>query len=395
MRKSYLSIWAPALACALILSGCAIPGVPTATPSAATPAATGSPPAAATEVPTAAPTVPATEAAPPPAATPTAAAALAVAASLPASININTAGLAETVRAESRSPLGGEPGTPDFVSRLPAHVRIVLGTDTPNAANISYRERQILVVPVEAYLDNFASDPTLQAELRKEVKRLRALIRRRSTRISGPLPLFPPTNASQVFHSNVRFLSFTGGAGMRFLSHYAQDASPVTRDEVFYTFQGLTSDGRFLVAAFFPVSTEALPAADALPAELSAEAERNFDTYLRGVVRTLERQRADGFAPQLVDLDAVMQSIEVKSPTVVPAADAAALRTTTSVNLRASPTTRSRVIVLLRRNTALTPLGRNDAATWVKVRTARGQEGWVSAEYVRGIEISTLAVAAE
>ena len=59
----------------------------------------------------------------------------------------------------------------------------------------------------------------------------------------------------------MRYLDFPSD-GVRFITRYAQDVSPVTNQSVFFTFQGLTSDGQHYVSLFWPVDTSSLPNTD-------------------------------------------------------------------------------------------------------------------------------------
>lgn len=44
------------------------------------------------------------------------------------------------------------------------------------------------------------------------------------------------------------------GGGIRYLTQFGQAAGLITNPELFYTFQGLTDDGAYYVAAVFPVA---------------------------------------------------------------------------------------------------------------------------------------------
>ena len=78
-----------------------------------------------------------------------------------------------------------------------------------------------------------------------EIDGLRSMLETRSSIPDGPLPLLPLINASQVFHAQEEYLDFQNGGGIRYISHYSQDMSPVTNQNIFNTFQGLTRDGEY------------------------------------------------------------------------------------------------------------------------------------------------------
>src|SRR5690606_7370222 len=98
------------------------------------------------------------------------------------------------------------------------------------------------------------------------------------------------------------------------LTHYSQGPDPVLDRLVFYTFQGLTSDGQFYVSAFFPVETGIFPRE---PAPCSQCGDPDQDPFvewtavLRGQLVQLNAQPEEAFAPSLTLLDDVIRSIRV------------------------------------------------------------------------------------
>jgi hypothetical protein len=126
------------------------------------------------------------------------------------------------------------------------------------------------------------------------------------------MPFLPLYNAAQVMHSQVQFLDFKNGSGVRYLTQYDQAYLPINSYELIYTFQGLTSDGQFYIAAVLPISHPDLPATDQIGAEQADELLSDFATYLTETVSWLDQQPAGAFTPDLSALDAMIQSIEVK-----------------------------------------------------------------------------------
>ena len=125
------------------------------------------------------------------------------------------------------------------------------------------------------------------------------------------LPFLPMFNAAQVMHSQVEFLEFKNGNGVRFLTQFDQGPLPINNMELIYTFQGLTSDGKYYVAAVFPVNHADLPDTNQVTAQNESDLE-NFPTYLDETVAWLGQQPENSFTPDLSALDALIQSIEVK-----------------------------------------------------------------------------------
>jgi hypothetical protein len=126
--------------------------------------------------------------------------------------------------------------------------------------------------------------------------------------------LLPIFNAAQVFRSQVKYLNFQSGQGVRFVTQYDQAIMPVNNQEVFYTFQGLTSDGRYYIAAILPVATSALPDTSEMSQEQmqTLSTGEAFAAYLNQVVQTLNGLPGSGFAPNLDGLDAMINSLRVE-----------------------------------------------------------------------------------
>jgi hypothetical protein len=124
------------------------------------------------------------------------------------------------------------------------------------------------------------------------------------------LPFLPIWNAGQVLQANVAYLDFQNGNGVRFLSHYAQDVYPVSSRSLFYTFQGLTSDGRFYVSAVMPVSNAILPDENSVVVD-QAFAD-NFSNYIAGLEQELSAAPASSFIPGLTLLDEMIASLLAK-----------------------------------------------------------------------------------
>ncbi len=79
-----------------------------------------------------------------------------------------------------------------------------------------------------------------------------------------------------------------------------------------YTFQGLTSDGRFYVAFILPVSNPILPDPETIQMD-DAFAE-NFPNYIQEIEDTLNQQPDSSFTPVLTRLDEMIQSLEITRP---------------------------------------------------------------------------------
>ena len=203
-------------------------------------------------------------------------------------------------------PLPAEP-EPGLGGAMPQRVQFsfVEGPDSQTSECGAVREAQLCVFPVA---DLRALDPSVA----KTVDDLTALL---ATRPANPeeIPVFPVIPAHQVFTSQVRYLSFPGGSGVRTVTYYAQDASPVTNQSVFFTFQGLTADGRNYVCLFWPVDTAALPntVQEGLGGQSYDAWAAQYEAYLARTVQTLNGLSPDAFTPNLTLLDDMLQTIQI------------------------------------------------------------------------------------
>jgi hypothetical protein len=147
---------------------------------------------------------------------------------------------------------------------------------------------------------------------------LQNILANQNTSLPEVLPFLPLFNAGQIFHSNDKFLTFQNGTGIRYLTQFSQSPAPVNNHELFYTFQGLTNDGIFYVAAILPVNAaflaqnsepETSTPPDGVPFDWN-----NFEvlpTYFTTVKQKLNATDPNAFTPTLSSLDQMIQSLSV------------------------------------------------------------------------------------
>ncbi len=151
----------------------------------------------------------------------------------------------------------------------------------------------------------------LDPAIAQEIADLKNLLATKPAVITGSIPVFPPIPAAQVFHAQTRYLDFQGGSGVGFVTHYAQDVSPVTAERPFYTFQGLTNDGQYYVVVFSPITTALLPAEMNLDGPAYDEFAKNYETYLTDLVAQLDGLLPAAYTPDLTLIDGLVKSIEI------------------------------------------------------------------------------------
>lgn len=143
----------------------------------------------------------------------------------------------------------------------------------------------------------------------ERIEMLKGLLRAETLPSDGELPVLPTFNSTQDLRTQARLVDFQGGSGVRFITRYAQEATPVTNPAVFYTFQGLTEDGELYISAFFPVYVSSLP--DSIVVEDWDLFNRQYQYYLKNITESLHELQPVDFVPDLEQLDALIQSITV------------------------------------------------------------------------------------
>jgi hypothetical protein len=179
----------------------------------------------------------------------------------------------------------------------PKHLRFAFDNDRLSKF-VHYRDRQLLLYPIDAYRELLRNAPMEQAKFDKEITALKKLIAKSSEGINNMIPVLPPVETIQLFCSQVRYLDFAGGAGVRFITRYTMAASPTTNENIFYTFQGLTSDGKYYISAFYPITAKGLPETAATLATL------NY----------LNRLSSADFTPDLARMDDMIKSLQLVEP---------------------------------------------------------------------------------
>ncbi len=178
----------------------------------------------------------------------------------------------------------------------------------------TFHTRTIYVYPVDEYIQVSQDIATL-------FDKLKTIINSPEQPLPENLPFLPAFNAAQMFYSNEQTLKFQNGAGIRYLTQYGQAPYPVNNNGLFYTFQGLTNDGKYYVSAILPINAAFLSAdgnpdtplpTDGVPFDW--ENLENINQHFELVKQKLNAADSNTFAPSLTELDALIQSITISPP---------------------------------------------------------------------------------
>ncbi len=135
---------------------------------------------------------------------------------------------------------------------------------------------------------------------------LHAVVEQSSTSPNQPpwLPYLPPINAGTIATGKASYLSFRNGLGICYLVHITQDGSAPDANSTLYTFQGLTSDGNYYLAAFFPAFPTAIPAIQLPQGD-------DIRAYYLNLIDRFDGISNDAYTPNLDNLDKMLSSLSV------------------------------------------------------------------------------------
>lgn len=136
-------------------------------------------------------------------------------------------------------------------------------------------------------------------------------------------PLVPYFNAGSMFDAQVKPIKFKNGSGVRLITQFGQAVGPIINNGTFYHFQGLTSDGKYLIIAVLPIQAPYLTngnnpnaptPADGVPfpGYTSSIDPKDYENYFQAVTDKMNATSNDTFSPSLNTLDALIQSISVQ-----------------------------------------------------------------------------------
>ena len=190
----------------------------------------------------------------------------------------------------------------------PTHFRFTL---TGYSLQSTLHEPRIFVYPAQEYAQG-------NPGAAEQIDRLQKILAG-GTPMQETLPTVPFFNAAQQIAAGIKIIPFQNGSGVRSLTQYAQYAAPINNRELFYHFQGLTSDGKYYVIAILPINAPVLPEDEKpeatvpeggvpIPADIGPN-----EVYYFSVTEKLNSLSPDAFTPPLSALDALIQSMMIAS----------------------------------------------------------------------------------
>ena len=199
-------------------------------------------------------------------------------------------------------PEDNNPGNPFWST--PAHIEFSFqGYALPQ----TFHEPKIYIYPVDAYI-------AINPDAAGVIAELQALLAAKPPSPDA-IPFLPLFNAAQIMRAKIKYFDFASGSGVRFLTEYAQNYAVINNFELFYTYQGLTADGKYYISAVLPISHPSLPAnGDDIPGGDYDEFIKNYDQYLIDTVNALNGQPPNSYNPAIGKLDKMIKSLTVATP---------------------------------------------------------------------------------
>jgi hypothetical protein len=189
-----------------------------------------------------------------------------------------------------------------FWDKMPEHYYFIF--KDYQHANSMHLPR-VYIWPIAEYIDeNPGFEPT--------VTLLQTLLAQSATTdlATADLPFPPIFNAAKIVNLKPEYLDFQNGRGLRYLTFFSQAASPITNYGLFYTFQGITTDGLYYINAILPVGQSELHEDDS-DFQIDAAFYNYYETYLAQAQMQVNEALDDSFTPDLASLDAMISSMSV------------------------------------------------------------------------------------
>jgi hypothetical protein len=231
--------------------------------------------------------------------------------SLPQQVSFTYQGLAADITGEIQliRPYSGGPTGPSPDIAYPTHLKFYFNDFISISPSQSGWKPHLRIYPVNDYRSIYGADPLQQAtaSINNIIDRLQVILVDRPSTFEDDIPFLPPQHNAQIFKAQIKYLDFKNGSGIRFITQHAL-GGPISNQFIFYSFQGLTSDGQYYVALFYPVSTQILANMDN---GSSFNTLADFQSHVQETTQRLNALSANNFTPNLRLLDEVTQSLQI------------------------------------------------------------------------------------
>ncbi len=229
----------------------------------------------------------------------------------PKTVTIDTQDLYEDYIAECVLATAYDESMPPTPTGLPDNIQVYFDP-------LETQERQpgdpiVYIVPVAEYVAMWQANGN--ESVAESVQALKALLETKPEPVpTSGLPILPYEESMGVpdIQVQTKYLTINEGEGVRFVTSFSQGPNPVTRDNppLYYTFQGFSSDGEYLITFFNPVTTAALAASEEIAEEELQQMEADYEAYLEAKTGQLNTLSTAEWIPDLTALDAMIISLQ-------------------------------------------------------------------------------------
>ena len=146
----------------------------------------------------------------------------------------------------------------------------------------------------------------------------------RSDYYQGKVPLLPMYDVCEPFRSHFQYLTFKNGSGVAFVTQYTIESTLIVNQALSFNFQGLTADGKYYVAAQFPIAAPFLP--HDFSEELAAKEglnydkgmfndsfRKSYDSYITRTAARIDALSVDEFRPALPLIVSLLRSLQIEA----------------------------------------------------------------------------------
>lgn len=126
---------------------------------------------------------------------------------------------------------------------------------------------------------------------------------------AGGLPYVPVLTHGQVAIARAEYVETEAVVGIRYMQVVRADLGPFTPRDFMYTFQGITTDGEYYIAATFLPTTTLFPEVTSVDPAVFQE---QWPEYVAESIAAVNSAAPEAFTPSLDVLDAVVESFRLE-----------------------------------------------------------------------------------
>jgi hypothetical protein len=215
----------------------------------------------------------------------------------------------------SKSPLQDETHKPDYVH--PSYLSFKFINEEGKQKSEKDYVSEISVYPIEEYSQMYSISEQNRSYFDKEVNSLKKLLSKRLAHLKGHNSFLGATDGQFGFKSHSKYISFKNGKGVGFVTQEQIEVTIINNEELVWTFEGVTNDGKYYVRAIFPIRASFLPEKATGEFEgyslsdYSRLSKRN-EQYLSLIRKRLDSLPSNQYQPSLENLTNIISSLEVK-----------------------------------------------------------------------------------